>query len=179
MPSIARPIPTRCSGTGGVIATLHCWRTHPEHELLLAGACHFRRRSTRLTGSQDDDRSGVVTSNAAVVLSSNATWSGGVVPTNTDDVTIVSGATVTIDTAAVALDVTVNSGGTLLWDTTTARTLTTGLSVTVANVKIAWGDWTASPTSFRWAATNEQRASSTFSTNGVAEGGGAGITLLP
>ena len=88
--------------------------------------------STALTGSQMTTAPGVVTSTAAGGLwSQTTTWAGGVLPTASDDVTIVGGATVTIDTAAVALDVTVS--GALLWDTASARTLTTGLNVTVAS----------------------------------------------
>src|SRR5262249_33474834 len=63
--------------------------------------------------------------------SSSATWSGGVVPTSADDVTITNGCTVTIDTAAAALSVTVVSGGTLQFEATTARTLTVDSNVTV------------------------------------------------
>ena len=88
--------------------------------------------STALAGSQMTAAPGVVTSTAAGGLwSQTSTWAGGVLPTAGDDVTIAGGSTVTIDTAAVALDVTVN--GTLVWDTATARTLTTGLNVTVAS----------------------------------------------
>jgi hypothetical protein len=39
--------------------------------------------------------------------SSPGTWSGGIVPTAADDVTITNGCTVTVDTAAAALNVTV------------------------------------------------------------------------
>ena len=53
------------------------------------------------------------------------------VPTAADDVLIGSGCTVTIDTAAAALNVSVASGGTLQYEDATARTLTVGASVTV------------------------------------------------
>jgi hypothetical protein len=67
--------------------------------------------------------------------SSTATWAGGVVPTSANDVIIANGDTVTIDTAAAALDVTVGNGasGVLQWEDVTARTLTVGGDVTVAN----------------------------------------------
>jgi hypothetical protein len=93
--------------------------------------------SSALSGSQATAAPGVVMSTAAGgPWSSTATWVGGVVPTANDDVTIVDGATVTIDTAAVALDVFVGTGGaaaTLTWDSTTARTLTVGVNVTIAS----------------------------------------------
>jgi hypothetical protein len=85
-----------------------------------------------------------VTTNAAGNISSTAvggnwslaaTWVGGVVPTANDNVTIVDGATVTIDTAAVAFTVTIGTGGTpatLQWESVTARTLTVGSNVTIA-----------------------------------------------
>ena len=64
--------------------------------------------------------------------SSGSTWSGGVVPTAVDNVAITTGCTVTIDTAAVALDLIVIPGGTLQFEETTARTLTLGGNATVA-----------------------------------------------
>lgn len=45
--------------------------------------------------------------------SSPSTWIGGVVPTDADDVTITAGATVTVDTSAVAANVTVGTTGSL------------------------------------------------------------------
>ena len=63
--------------------------------------------------------------------SSPGTWTGGVVPTAADDVLIGSGCTVTIDTAAAALNVSVSSGGTLQYEDATARTLAVGANVTV------------------------------------------------
>ena len=62
--------------------------------------------------------------------SSPATWSGGV-PTAADNVTIGSGCTVTIDTAATALSLIVFNGGVLQYEETTARTLAIGDYVTV------------------------------------------------
>jgi hypothetical protein len=68
--------------------------------------------------------------------SAPATWVGGVLPANTDNVTIVDGATVTIDTAAVGFSVTVGTGGApavLQWEPTTARTLVVGTAMTIAS----------------------------------------------
>ncbi len=134
--------------------------------------------STSLTGSQMTAAPGVVTSTAAGGLwSQTTTWAGGVVPTTTDDVTIAGGATVTIDTAAVALDVTVNSGGALIWDTASARTLATGLNVTVASggsfASGATGTVTTHVLSVGGNLTNNGTLN--FSTNGNTAG--AGITF--
>jgi len=62
--------------------------------------------------------------------SSPATWAGGVVPTAADDVTIVGGATVTLDVAASCASLNVASTGSLLTSTTTAYQLQVAGSVT-------------------------------------------------
>ncbi|MBN8481130.1 MAG: DUF11 domain-containing protein [Xanthomonadales bacterium] len=93
--------------------------------------------STPLAGSQASGAPGNVVSTAAGGnWSDPATWVGGSVPTAGDNATISNGATVTIDTAAVALSVSVGTGGSpnalLQWDSAMARTLTVGTNVTVA-----------------------------------------------
>jgi len=92
--------------------------------------------STALSGSQATTAPGVATSTAAGGLwSQTTTWSSGVVPTASDNVTIADGATVTIDIAAVALNVTVGAGGaaaTLQFLDTSAQSLTVTQDVTVA-----------------------------------------------
>ena len=92
--------------------------------------------STALTGSQMTAAAGNIQSTAAGGnWSSTATWVGGVVPTTTDNVTIVDGSTVTIDvTTATCLNLTVGQGtsGILQYITTPASTLTVINDVTVA-----------------------------------------------
>ena len=93
--------------------------------------------SSVLSGSQMTAAPGNVTSVAAGGLwSAPATWVGGIVPTAGDNVTIADGATVTIDVAANALNLTVGAGGSpaiLQYDATTARTLAVGQSATIAS----------------------------------------------
>ncbi|GGG58367.1 hypothetical protein GCM10011378_38140 [Hymenobacter glacieicola] len=59
-----------------------------------------------------------------------ATWSGGVVPTAADNVTVVGGATVTLDVNAACAALTVATGGSLLTSATTAYQLLVAGSVT-------------------------------------------------
>ena len=68
------------------------------------------------------------TSMASGNWSNPAIWSCGFVPTAADDAVIASGTTVTIDTAAVALNLTVN--GVLQYDPATPRSLTLGVPTT-------------------------------------------------
>ncbi|KAA9325364.1 T9SS type A sorting domain-containing protein [Hymenobacter busanensis] len=62
--------------------------------------------------------------------SAPTTWAGGVVPAATDDVTIVAGATVTLDVAAACASLTVANTGALQTSATTAYSLTVAGSVT-------------------------------------------------
>lgn len=118
---------TSYPAAGLIPATTYFWRVFAISE----GAF-----STALSGSQMTSAGGSIASVAAGGNWNNTTtWVGGNIPTNTDNVTLVDGATVTIDTAAVALSLTVGAGGstaTLVWDSTAARTLTVGATVTVA-----------------------------------------------
>src|SRR6185436_12446621 len=91
--------------------------------------------SSVLAGSQSTGiPTNIACNGAGGNWSSTGTWTGGVVPTAVDNVTIGSGCTVTIDTAtAAALDVTIASGGTLQSPTTgtvTTNNLTIGGNLT-------------------------------------------------
>jgi hypothetical protein len=111
--------------------------------------------STAASGSQATAQTGnIVSAGAGGPWSSGSTWVGGQVPTSSDVVTITSGATVTIDTAAQAYAVHIgpavslkseDGGGrrslgdaasTLTFDATTARTLTVVTDVTVRQTGI-------------------------------------------
>jgi len=74
------------------------------------------------------------TSTASGNWSSPGIWSCGFVPTASDDAVIASGHAVTIDTAAVALNLTVNGGGVLQYDPAFVRSLTLGGNATVSGI---------------------------------------------
>ena len=109
--------------------------------------------------------------------SSGSTWSGGVVPTGADNVTITAGCTVTIDAAASALNLTVASGGVLQYEDATARTLTANGNVTVASGGTLQSAATGTQTGHVLSAGGHLTNAGTldFSTNG--DTAGAGITF--
>jgi hypothetical protein len=94
-----------------------------------------------LAGSQMTSPPGNVTSVATGNWNTGATWSSGLVPTASDNVTISDGHTVTIDTNAVAFNLTIGStpfaspegGGAVLQYDGTARTVTIGGDVNVTS----------------------------------------------
>ncbi len=90
--------------------------------------------SAFITNSQPTNAAGNISSTATGGLwSATGTWVGGVVPTSGDNVTIVDGATVTIDMSPTVYTLTLGGGtsGILQYDAT-ARTLTVGSNVTVS-----------------------------------------------
>jgi hypothetical protein len=92
--------------------------------------------SSDLTANQATAPAGnVISTPAGGLWSSTSTWVSGVVPASTDNVTIADGATVTIDAAANAYSLTVGQGAaaTLLFEPTTARTLTVLSDITVTS----------------------------------------------
>ena len=117
---------------------------------LFPGTSYFYRVHAVTEGALSLPTSGSVTTGAPGTIVSTAvggswsmpaTWAGGIVPGPTDNVTIADGALVTIDTAAVALNVFVGSGGAaaeLVFDAGVARSLTVGADVRIqANGRLA------------------------------------------
>lgn len=132
--------------------------------------------STPLDGTQATGVPGnIVSTGTGGNWSNPATWVGGTVPTSGDNVTIVSGATVIIDTAAVAFGVTIDPTATLSWEAVTARTLTVDTFVTNNGTfdTPATGAITAHVLSVGTDLTNNGTLD--FSTN--ANTAGAGITF--
>ena len=112
---------TSIAATGLTPNTNYTWRVFAVSEGAL---------STALSGVQGTPPPGnIASTGTGGNWSDPATWIGGVVPTAGDNVTIAAGATVTIDTTAVALGLTIASNGVLQWETTTARSLTVGNDV--------------------------------------------------
>jgi hypothetical protein len=112
---------TSYAATGLIPSTTYFWQVYAVSEGAL---------STALSGSQATSPPGNITSAASGNWSAGATWTGGIVPTSTDNVSIQNGHTVTIDSSN-ALNLIVKSGGILQFEATTARTLTVGGAVTI------------------------------------------------
>jgi uncharacterized repeat protein (TIGR01451 family) len=112
---------TSFAATGLTGSTNYFWRLYAVTE----GSAVFIT-STQATAAPVGN-----TSLGTGLWSAPGTWSTGIVPTTSDAVTIASGHTVTIDTAAVAYSLTVANGGILQWEQTTARTLTVGTDAAV------------------------------------------------
>ena len=132
--------------------------------------------STVLAGSNATAAAGNITSAASGLWSNPATWTGGVVPTASDNVTIQNTHTVTIDSSN-AFSVTVALGGVLEFENTTARTLTVGDDVVIMSggtfQTAATGTQTGHVLSVGGDLTNNGTLD--FSTNGNTAG--AGITF--
>jgi len=162
---------TSYAATGLAPSTTYFWKVFAVSEGAL---------STALSGSQATSPPGNITSAASGNWSAGATWTGGIVPISTDNVTIQNGHTVTIDTAAVALNVTVGQGATstLQFEPTTARTLTVGQSVTIASAGLFQSATTGTVTThvLSVGANLINNGTLDFSTNGNTAG--ASITFI-
>jgi hypothetical protein len=169
---------------------------------LVPGTTYFYRinavtegaTSANLDGSQATSPAGNISSNAVAGLwSAPGTWAGGVVPAAGDNVTIVDGATVTIDTAAVALSVKVGNdaprgdngkgaapegtGAVLQFDSAAAQSLTVGGNVSIGAGDVFRSATTGTVTTHNLSVGGNLTNNGTldFSTNGDTVG--AGITF--
>ncbi len=119
---------TTFAATGLAPSTTYSWRV----VALSEGTA-----SPPLSGTQGTNPPGnIVSTGAGGNWSDPATWVGGNVPGSSDNATITNGATVTIDTAAVALSLTIGTGGTpaiLQWDSAAARSLDVSGSTLIAS----------------------------------------------
>ncbi|MFZ2235863.1 MAG: G8 domain-containing protein [Dokdonella sp.] len=90
--------------------------------------------STALSGSQSTiAAANIMSTGAGGPWNTPGTWSGGVVPSAGDNVTIAAGTTVTIDLpTANALNLTVANGGNLVYQDTPAASLVVATSATIA-----------------------------------------------
>lgn len=113
--------------TGLMASTVYYWKVMAVTEGALSNAA---------SGNQATPNAGNITSNGTGggLWSATTTWSGGVVPTANDSVTIQDGDVVTLDASGSAYMLTVGGGnsGILQFEPTTARVLTIAYDVIIA-----------------------------------------------